>query len=359
MSNIRAQFGKPRMTPNTGPTTFRLQGDKAKQPEIFRLLPAMKSGANDGTWAVYHAQHFGYSVPNKREPGKTVKRTFRCVRQKDRNGMVVQECPECNLIEQKKALKEQAIKKLEAAGKSKEFIDARIQPIEDWLKEHNVDAKWYIGVKSYAGPCGALAIPHKMKLSLERRIEKLKEKGIDAFDIDSGAWLHFKRTGFKASEMNFEVEAVTESETINGKVFDSIKLAPLTDADLENALREVPDLKTEAVRFVTVEQVQALVDSGGDPEVVEQILEAGRREQSPAPKAASKAAPAPEPEESVDDGLDDALEAPAPAPKAAPVPAAQSKTVATTKTSIPAPAASAPVGNIETMNDDEFLAMFQ
>lgn len=353
--SIRSQFGKPKLTPSTGPTIFRLKGEKATSPEIYRLMPAMKSGATDGTWAVYQGQHFGYAVPDKKDPTKLSKRTFRCVRKKDRNGLVTQECPECQLIDQKKAERETASDKLKAKGKSEAEIKSLLQPLDEWLKEHNVDNKWYIGVKSYAGPAGALAIPHKMKLALEKEIKAIRDnEGIDPFDIDTGVWFEFKRTGFKAAEMNFVVTVVQEEEIVNGRRLKSTKLAPLSDADLEAALREVPDLKSECIRTITVDQIQELVDSGGDPEVADKIFAYTRAESSPAPRTAPvETAKAPVIEE------EEELDLPSvPAPKTASARetlTAPTAKVVEKKVSTPAPATKTVV---EEMSDEEFLNTF-
>lgn len=351
MSNIRAQFGKPKLVPSTGPTIFRLKGEASTTPEIYRLLPAMKSGATDGTWAVYQGQHFGYAVPDRKDPSKTSKRTFRCIRRKERSGIITVECPECKLIDEKKAERETAAGKLTAKGKSDAEIKQLLAPLDEWLREHNVDNKWYIGVKSLAGPCGALAIPHKMKLALDKEIKRLaSDEGVDAFDIDTGAWLHFKRTGFKAQDMNFSVESVMEEEIINGRRLKSLKSAPLSDSDLESALREVPDLKSEVIRTITVEQIQELVDSGGDLEVAERIFSSGRQESSPAPAPVVAAKPAPK---AVVVEEEPEIELPKPpAPKAV-----ASKPVPVVTTT---PAKAAPSVTVDdNMSDEEFLSMFQ
>lgn len=359
--SIRSQFGKPKLTPSTGPQIFRLKGDKATSPEIYRVLPPMKSGANDGTWASYHAQHFGYTVPNPKDPSKFLIRTFKCIRQKDRTGMITVECPECKSIEATKAKREAAVEKLKKMGKSEAEIKSMVHSLDDWLRNHNVDGKWYIAVKSLAGPAGALAIPHKMKLELQRTEKKLKdEDGVDIFDIDGGAWLHFQRSGAVASEMNFKIEAVMEEEIVNGKRMKSIKPAPLSDDDLETILREVPDIKKPdelRMLILNAEQIQQLVDTGGDPELVEQILNSVapvRHEASPTPRSSPAPAPTraapPAPEPVVDDVDVELPEPPKPAAKpVAAAPKAASKPVAPVE--VPS--------NVENMSDDEFLAMFQ
>jgi hypothetical protein len=385
--SLRSQFGKPKTSGNTGPKIFRLKGEKATAPEIYRLIPPIKSCAESGKWAVYHAQHFGYQVPDRNDASKLQIRTFACIQKKDRSGLITVECPECNLIAEKKAQLEATTADLKRAGHSDAEIASITEPLKDWLKNHNVDGKWYIGVKGLSGEYGALAIPHKMKMALDAEIKRLKDKeDIDAFDLDTGVWFHFKRSGLRVSDMNFTVETVMEDEVINGRKVKSIKPAPLSDDELGQILESVPDLNAEIVRAIGLEKITALVESGGDPEEVSRILADGAAPAAPAPKPiapkpivaapAPVAKPTPKPVEApvftADDEDEEAammrklaeIRAKKSASAAAPPPADNSDLEFPPKAPAPAPKPvatpkpAAPAVSMDNMSDEDFMAMF-
>jgi hypothetical protein len=308
----------------------------------------MKSCAQDGQWAVYHAVHWGYAVPNPKNPEQTFKKPFKCIQRKNRDGLVVEECPQCKLIESKKNEFEKVRGNLLAKGRSEEQIKQIMTPANQWLRTYNTDGKWYIAVKSVAGEYGMLKIPHKMKMDLEGTIEKIKSKHkIDVFDIDTGCWINFIRTGSTGSQMNFKTELVMEEVEINGKFFESPKLAPLSEEDLERAIREIPDLRNANQLVLTKEQIQALVETGGEPELVAKVLNASTRTAETSSSPSAPKAPAP-----IDDDEEEMrklLGTPAPAKAAAP-PA---------PVAAPPKAAPAPVVDDSEMSDDEFLKQYQ
>jgi uncharacterized C2H2 Zn-finger protein len=344
--SFRDQFGKARIgAANNSNKVFSVD----EKGGAYRLFPSMKSCAQDGVWAVYHAVHWGYEIPNPKNPEKTFKKPFKCVQRKSRDGMIVEECPQCKLIESKKNEFEKVRAGLLAKGRSEEQIKQIMTPANQWLRTYNTDGKWYIAVKSVAGDFGMLKIPHKMKMDLEGTIEKIKSKHkIDVFDIDTGCWINFIRTGSTGSQMNFKTELVMEEVEINGKFFESPKLAPLSEDDLERAIREIPDLRNANQLVLTKEQIVALVETGGDPELVAKILNASTRT---AESSASPSAPK-APVASLDDDEEEMrklLGTPAPARAAAP-PA---------PVAAPPKAAPAPVVDDSEMSDDEFLKQYQ
>ena len=97
MSN--PNFGTPRYG-GGGSKTFRLkEGDN-----IYRIAPPMKTLARLGIWAVYRSVHYGFCVPNPRDPSKPMARPWLCLLEKDQNGMIVHDCPEHRKIEDQKEL---------------------------------------------------------------------------------------------------------------------------------------------------------------------------------------------------------------------------------------------------------------
>jgi phage FluMu protein Com len=350
--SVRDQFGKPRNTSSGGSrtNTFSL---KVGENNVFRILPPMKSGAQDGTWAKYYAVHWGYAATNPKDPKKPFFKPFKCIRVKNYDGMIEKDCPQCKHIDQYKTKFDSAVAKLKAKGKSDEEIKSTLFAGFEWLRTFNTDGKWYIPVKNSAGQFGLLKLANTGKKKLEALRRKLiADEGIDLFDIDTGAWVNFTKT----SNTDFNVEIVQEYVEENGRKFKATKLAPLSDADLEAAIQTIPDIKTGVVVEITEAQIQSLVDSGADPELVSKVFNQSTRTE--APKAAP-VAPKEDVESSpmVDDDLDlSFLGSPTPAPVAAPVsrpvaaPVVREAPVAVSK---PAPA---PATNFDNMTDDEFFA---
>lgn len=308
MASIREKYGKPK-TGGSGPKMWTLKGEKAAAPEVYRILPPTKSLADSGKWFFYHAQHWGFSVPDKTDKSKSYTRTFGCPQKESYGGLVEVECEECTVIEEKKAQLEEKKKELEKKGLSEEVIKSMLSPLSDWLSAHNRDGKYYIGVKNRAGEFGILGIPGKMKKALETCIASLKKSDeIDALDIDKGAWIHFQRTGLKASDMNFVATPFKEKVqvTLEGgktRMVEEIVVDALSDSDLEAAQRDIPDLAT-FIYYPTPEQVKELARGSGDPEEVERILfsRVSKERSAEAPKATPKPTrtveapkPAPEP----------------------------------------------------------------
>jgi len=365
--SIREKYGKPK--PKVNMKTWRVKGEDAEGREVYRIFPPTKSLAEAGQWFKYHAQHWGYKVPDGSDPSKTQHRVFGCPEKKNYNGMVEVSCAECELIAKRKQQYEAKKGELQAAGHDEETIKSMLTAHVDWLKSHNRDSGYYLGVKNLAGEYGVLVINGKMKKALETCIAKLKkEQDIDALDIDTGVWLEFIRSGKKIQDYSFSVEPWRENKTFQTaegqKVTSQIIVQQaLTDEDLEAAQSIIPDLGT-IVRYATPEQVRELVASNGEPTEVARILDGGKpREQSagvsaPAPKpaASSPSKPVPPPQEEADEEAALLAQLAAVRAKAKPPPpqattSAPAPQLATTKPGMK------PV-NPKEASDEELLAMF-
>lgn len=248
----------------------------------YRLLPAKGSLAASGTWAKYYGTHFGYKGQDQQDQTKLRTRVFRCVEERDfRNGITKVACPECDLIAQKKKALEATKARLKAEGKSDEDIKMLTAPAEEWKREHNCDRKWFINAMNEAGEFGVLQISHKCKKDLDSVIDELVKDGIDPTAPEQGVWFNIKRTG-RGIEVTDKVEVVKVKEKIDGRLVESIKMAPLTQEQLDKADEICPDL-TEVVRVLTVQQIKMLVDGTGDPEEVDAIFNASEKRERSAP----------------------------------------------------------------------------
>lgn len=376
-----AGWGKPKYSSGPKGKNFNLkEGDN-----VYRFLPPMHSFADEGLWSTYVSTHFGYYGTDPTDSNKTRLKTFKCIQKDDRqSGMVLEECPECTLIEDKQAeLKDQEATlrtQFKADGMDEkeieETLETALAPIKGWLKQHNVDRKHHMNVMTPSGEFGQLKLSHRTKKQLDAKLKELNdEDGIDPLDLEQGVLINIKRTG-KMRDVVDTVEVVKEKVNVNGKKMEQILLRPLTEDEANAALENCRDLATAGGYVLTKEQIQELTESSGDPEEVDRVFSRNKEESKksaapakPASKPADKAeAPAPKPA---------AKEAVAPKPEAteAPKPTAdevvqqrlaalKAKKEAEAKKAAEKAAAEAaaaePANDVNPleMSDDDFLAKF-
>lgn len=302
-------FGKPKYG-NSGSTFTKAIRLKEGTVVKVRILPPMKSLAEEGRWAAYHGRHYGYLGVNVNNPSKPLFKTFRCVERMDfKTKMITQECPECTLIAARKDDKAAQEVELKKQGYDADQIKEAVAPLAGWLKEHNVDRKWHLNVKDSEGVFTTLELTGKTKKKLDAKIMALlTEEGIDAIDPEQGVWFTFKRTGtFLDIDDAVDVEYESVRDPATNRISRTVKLAPLTEADATEALK-LKDLST-LVDVITFDQIKELTQCNGDPEEVDAIFANGKvakREATPAPTAvrtpnlaarfAGTPAPAPAPE---------------------------------------------------------------
>lgn len=346
---------------------------------VYRILPPLGELAAEGVWAVYECLHWGFK-------GSKGMRPFRCIQKKDfKTKMVKVQCPECDQIAQREAVVKEQTEKLKAAGKSDAEIKEHLKPLSDWLFSHNLDKKWYVNALATDGKITRLAIPHKMYTQLQQVINDLvsgkSNAGVpvEPIGVDGGVWFNLIRTG-KGLETTHRVEVVKETvmAEVNGKKVPMavIKSAPLTQDVIARLGAEAHDLKN-SFRSLVFAEIKSLVDSGGDPEIVDSVFSQGEVAAERAADAAGAAAPEEEPEPGATaGGVNAAAPAPtpAPAPDAAAAAAAQiaalqaqlaALTTAKAPTSAPAPtpapapkAAPAAASPAAQLTDDEFIKQF-
>lgn len=277
--------------------TFKIQSPKAAGEttnNVYRFLPPLKQQAESGRWALYVGQHYGYKVRDRQDPTKRNSRTFRCVEEKDfRTGMIRVECPECQLIAAQKQRLENQTAQAKASGKSQEEVDLLTTNLREWLKDHNVDRKWLIHAMNEQGEFGTFYISHRTKKQLDGKIGELRGMDVDPLDPAQGVWFNIKRTG-KFRDAQDTVEVVMEVRRDGGRITQELKLAPLSEAQLKQALDVLPDL-TEVVTVLGRDQIGALVTGSGDPEEVEAVFNMGTRRETPRVYQQSAGLPVPTP----------------------------------------------------------------
>lgn len=261
---------------------------------FVRFLPQMHSLADDDRgWAVYHPMHWGYEGVDPKDETKTKAKPFRCIKETDRRtDMVLQACPECDLIDQHKAKAEEIKATLTAKAKAdglnekaaEDFIKTGMKPINEWLKAHRWDGKWYLGAKK-GEEFGQFKIPHRMKKQLEALLEKHgKEDGIDGLALDQGLVFCIKRIGDGFGTPD-TIEPAYEDVVMNGSKFKKLRQDPLTEDQATAALAKIEDLSKAGGLRLTFDQIQSLVDCSGDPEEVDAIIGTKKKEESAPAKA--------------------------------------------------------------------------
>jgi hypothetical protein len=275
-------FGKPKYGGNSFAKNIKPKEGAAL---VVRILPPIKSLAESGEWAIYHGIHYGYKGVNPRDPNKPIFKTFRCIEERDfKTKMVKQDCPECDLIKHWEDELETILANAKKDGLTKEDTEEMASAHRAWLKEHNCDRKWHMNVKQENGEFAVLTLSHKTKKNiLEPLIQKLlTDEGIDALEPEQGVWFRITRTG-KQIEAVDHIEAVEEAvkDPTTGRISKTTKLAPLTEADEQKALKECPDLAT-SVTVITYNQIKALTESSGEPESVDAIFALGQKKESSA-----------------------------------------------------------------------------
>jgi hypothetical protein len=263
---------------------------------VYRILPPMLSFAEAGRWTNYVTVHYGYTGTDPKNPNGR-KKPFRCIEVKDRRtGMVLEECPECTLFEERKQLLTDREAELRAQFKGEkkseqeieELLEAALLSLRTWVKDHRPDRKHYLNVLDREGTFGQLKISHRTKKSLEAKIDELRAEGVDPLALDQGVFFNIKRIGKGFTDPDV-VEVVTRKVDVvvdgRKKSLTEVVLRPLTEQEAEKALRECRDLADVGGFVLTREQIRELTECSGDPEEVDKIFARVRREASPRPRS--------------------------------------------------------------------------
>ncbi len=241
---------------------------------VGRIIPPYKSLAGDKRgWCFYHDVYFGYDGLSKNNPSKTRMRPF-AVKGTDRKNNPAQ-----IKLDARKVELEDLYDSL--VGKPESEIKQKTQALNDWVRYHNRDSKWYLNMVGEDNELYVLQITNKCKKDLELEMNKLESQGMTKADImnpKGGVWFEFIRTGskLKVGEIQDKVSVVMQTEEFTGPggklvKAQTIKPAVLEQPVLEKVFANAPDLALEVVNFLTVEQAQRLVDGPADPSFVDSI----------------------------------------------------------------------------------------
>lgn len=244
----------------------------------WRIAPPVKTFRPTGQWYTRGALHYGYTVPNPKNPDKPFHKPFICIQKKNWDtGMIVEECPECTLIATRKASfdrilaqKKQALVDSGVAEKAaEEQAKQAMKGPASWFKAHNLDVKQYVLAKNEAGQWGVL----QMRGSALDAVKKTfgaytKKTGKEALDHREGVWVTINRDG-EGLQTKYTAE-VTMVDVGDGSM--RFKTGQLTQNDIQSIMA-LPDLATLFDRQrLTFEQIAQLAKSDNNPEVAAKIF---------------------------------------------------------------------------------------
>jgi len=272
---MTVQLGKANYTgsgSNQDKLKFYKLGHKEEKDRtiVVRVAPPKGKMVNFGTgFRLFRKVHFGYGLEVTANNGKkyTIPQTFDCIEETERDGTIKVDCPEC--VERKTRVEQLESKKaqLKAAGKTDEEITVATKHLALWLRDHNLDKKWWMLAKDQTGTWGVLMISYSCGKLFYELLKKLADKNEDPLGAEKGLWFKFTRSGSKFNDIVDTVEVYMEEQE-NGdfrKKYDT-----LTDSDLAQ-LENLPDLP-DFGRKLSYESIEALVRSGGDEKTVRAVM---------------------------------------------------------------------------------------
>ena len=279
-------FGQPQYS--AGKTYVRYVSPQEGKPIVGRIIPPIKDLAAEGKWREFHAVHFGYETPaGGNDPGKKKFELFACPLQTDWKTKVVKvPCPECAKIESVKAEIKQLQVLIESRGEDSAENEV-LRMKNGYVKSHNRDSKWYLNFELEDGEVVVLMLSNMTcKDLLLKEIQKVKDKyGFDP--LIAGVVWDITAAGKGLAKVD-AVNYVTVVETFmkDGRSLKSetIKCVPWTEESADRVVKAGIDLRNpDRFSRISQEQIRMLVNCSGDPEEVAEIFGMGTRTRERSP----------------------------------------------------------------------------
>ncbi len=236
---------------------------------VYRVLPPFgKLKDYPNKWCYYEQIIWGFKGTN----GKM--RPFRSPEQKQ-NGKVTLACPAIKWITSMVTAEAEALKALKERkpALAKDEIENLMKVHKDFTERFKIDKHFTVNVLRQDGQIGRLKLKIKHKQAFEAFCkEMVAKKNINPISATGGLWINFKKTktGQSRNDIAYTVEAVMETKTIDGEEFSTLKKAPLTDEVIKRMKTEAFEL-ADSYKELTVDQVEQLVFSKGDPKIVDSL----------------------------------------------------------------------------------------
>lgn len=270
---------------------------------VGRLLPPIKSLKDDEFgWRKYYGKHFGHPGNNPRNPDKPLPRPFGCIKEMNpRTKEIKVSCPKCEQIDKMKEKQDRRETALKAANpeldeKALKLLckeDKEYRTYNEWLFKHSCDRAWWMNMMTPKGEFICFGISHStMKDKLEPKLKEWRDVDkLDVFHPFKGVWIKFTRTGTKP-RVTDTIDLVYDTVEVNGRKLKDVKPAPMTKDQCTRALKDVADggacdLGKDVVRFLSSEKIQALLDSKGDLDKVDEIWDGPKKAKAASTKTSA------------------------------------------------------------------------
>jgi hypothetical protein len=231
----------------------------------------------------FWVNHWCWAGQNGDLSKKPFQRPFLCLQEKD-YGMIIKECPVCNL-RKKYADRVEAIRvRGKELGKDDVACKQAASREVEWLRVHGVDSKCRLYAYNKSGQVGVLEIPYSLAKGLREKMKELVNRRYPGTDKAVnptgriGVIFEFSRTG-KGFQSQYKVEPHMITKTLAGEEVQVLDFYRIPDETLVLAQSVLPDLaEMRDKNRITTEQAEALVkvteDGSGsvEPAIVDQIL---------------------------------------------------------------------------------------
>jgi hypothetical protein len=181
MNNV--QIGKANYEKNAtgfggGLSWFYIEDNK---PNVYRVLPPLKSLAPAGKIAKYYRVHRGIRGTDKRQ------KPFMCIEESDyKTKVITQHCPICDHVRDLE-------KNLESARLSGATKEQLMEVRKNTIFPLQSEGKYYLNVVNQEGKMGVLSVGSKMFAGFTALAKEMESKGFDVTGMQ-GIYLNFKKT---------------------------------------------------------------------------------------------------------------------------------------------------------------------
>lgn len=186
--------------------------------------------------------------------------------------MLEQDDPAVTWITSLNLQRQERLDQLKKQGVSKEDSLKKVENLTQLTSQFRIDKYFSVNVMREDGVIGKLKLKIKCKQALDALFEKmLSEEDINPIDPNEGVWVRFFRNGV-GRDTTYSCDVVQDSfVTESGIKGKTVRKAPLSEKDLKRMEEDAYDLTT-GYREITYEEIKRLVDSGGDPAVVDSVF---------------------------------------------------------------------------------------
>lgn len=235
----------------------------------FRILPPLGfNGADpDGKWSQFYNVHYGYAN------SKGEMRVFQSSLVKNRKTKMIEAGDAA--LDRINAIKAE-VEKAKAAGDTAR--EKKLQELAGGQKsKYNLDNNHYLNAIDDQGNIGILKLRHRAKLALDVEIKRLRDKGVEPLDVETGRVFVFTRSGM-GLDTTFKVDTKKKRFMVDqvGEVEQEV-VHVLTD-DILNRLEKEAAQLDKLFKRPTPEEVARIVAESdiltGKSRAVDEILDA-------------------------------------------------------------------------------------